>query len=311
MAGVIIILSTYNGAKYLEEQMESLLKQTYPVRIYIHDDGSSDETMDIIRRYDGYQHNGTSVVICENSGINLRYPLCFLDTLLKSEKADYYAFCDQDDFWFPEKTETGVHCLENRDQSKPLLFYSAVNYCDEDLNIKRQSHFTENQTGENERIDPVKLIYGGGVLGMSVLFNHTMREYLEAAVKDCEWKTKDELIKKIAAACGEVWYTEKPLANYRRHRNAVTAKTNTVSSVKKIVSVVKKSVQNDALLRKDEQIYGFLLSHYAENMLPQQKEIAESFKNRSRMRRVFLPARYRSKLTDEIGLRLLILLGQR
>ena len=82
--------------------MESLRKQTYKnIKVYIHDDGSSDKTLDIIKEY--VEHKRGTIEFELFSKKSLRYPMCFINTLLEIPKADYYAFCDQDDVWNEDK----------------------------------------------------------------------------------------------------------------------------------------------------------------------------------------------------------------
>ena len=71
-----------------------LRKQTYKnIKVYIHDDGSSDKTLDIIKEY--VEHKRGTIEFELFSKKSLRYPMCFINTLLEIPKADYYAFCDQ------------------------------------------------------------------------------------------------------------------------------------------------------------------------------------------------------------------------
>ena len=130
MKKVAIILATYNGERYLSEQLESLRKQTYKnIKVYIHDDGSSDKTLDIIKEY--VEHKRGTIEFELFSKKSLRYPMCFINTLLEIPKADYYAFCDQDDVWNEDKIEKAVKAIEKfGEESKPSLFYSAVDYYD-------------------------------------------------------------------------------------------------------------------------------------------------------------------------------------
>nr|MCR5690826.1 glycosyltransferase [Eubacterium sp.] len=98
---VHIIMATYNGEDYLEEQLESLLCQTYPhITLEICDDGSCDRTLEIIGEYQGKYSNVTLHQNPENKG----YVLNFLEGIRRS-KADYIMLCDQDDIWNRDKVE--------------------------------------------------------------------------------------------------------------------------------------------------------------------------------------------------------------
>ena len=105
---LIVLMSTYNGEKYLREQLNSLVTQKFkPDQIMIRDDGSNDSTMDIIKYYaDSYKF------IKYYQGENLGPAKSFMELINKAEDADYYALCDQDDVWFDDKLSTAVDTLE-------------------------------------------------------------------------------------------------------------------------------------------------------------------------------------------------------
>ena len=95
MRSVIVLLSTYNGERYLRQQIDSLLNQkNVSLRILARDDGSNDATMSILKEY-ADKHDIFSYYQGENCGP----AKSFLDLISKAEKADYYALCDQDDIW--------------------------------------------------------------------------------------------------------------------------------------------------------------------------------------------------------------------
>lgn len=95
MKTVSVLLSTYNGEKYLREQLDSLLvQQGVDLRIIARDDGSKDTTVEILKEYAG---KDTRVSFFE--GKNVGPAQSFFDLIMKSPDSDYYAFCDQDDVW--------------------------------------------------------------------------------------------------------------------------------------------------------------------------------------------------------------------
>ena len=99
---VAILLGTYNGEKFLEAQLDSLEAQSVTNwTLYVSDDGSTDATLDIIHRYQSKW--GTDKIryrLGPQKGFAQNFLSLACDT---SIKADYYAFCDQDDVWLPEK----------------------------------------------------------------------------------------------------------------------------------------------------------------------------------------------------------------
>ena len=105
---VTILMSTYNGEKYLEEQIDSLLNQTYKnISILIRDDGSKDNTVHIIKEKKKSNDNITLI-----EGKNVGFIKSFLELINLAEKSDYYAYCDQDDVWMEEKIQRAVEFFE-------------------------------------------------------------------------------------------------------------------------------------------------------------------------------------------------------
>ena len=116
---VNIIVSTYNGSKYIREQLKSLFDQSYPnIDIYVRDDGSDDGTLDILKEYEA---SGTVTLI---RGENLGFCGSFMELLRLTDKGDFWSFCDQDDIWYPDKVALAVKWLERQKQEEPLLYYS-------------------------------------------------------------------------------------------------------------------------------------------------------------------------------------------
>lgn len=128
---VQVLLSAFNGEKYLAKQIESILSQDYPeISLLIRDDGSNDDTLDIIKTYECQYEN----VVCY-AGKNLGVQKSFFDLMMHAdETADYYAFSDQDDVWLPGKIRRAVELLEKQDSNLPLLYASKTTLVDEQLN---------------------------------------------------------------------------------------------------------------------------------------------------------------------------------
>ena len=117
MKTVNILLSSYNGEKFIAEQIVSLLAQDYPaVTIHIRDDGSSDGTVDVIRRFT----DRPNVKLYE--GENVGYRRSFAWLLSNCRGADYYAYCDQDDHWMPDKISRAVKALDRFDENTPAIY---------------------------------------------------------------------------------------------------------------------------------------------------------------------------------------------
>ena len=150
---VHILLSTYNGEKYIIEQLESIFHQTcQEIRLYIRDDGSEDSTVEKIRQYLAAhpEYQGKTVWVENEAHENLGYMKSYWKLLREASGAQYYAFCDQDDVWLPQKVERGVTALEKEKEDKPVLYFSNFYQCNEDLSIAKEGPvYTENIKFEN------------------------------------------------------------------------------------------------------------------------------------------------------------------
>lgn len=149
---IAILLSTYNGEKYLVNQLESLFNQTYKEFIlHIRDDGSNDGTLEILKKYK--EKHSNIVIYSEDSKKNIGACLSFM-WLLENVDSKYYMFCDQDDIWFPNKIQLCLDSIlseEKRTTNKAILIHTDLIVVDNGLNIISSSLW------ENNKINPFKI----------------------------------------------------------------------------------------------------------------------------------------------------------
>lgn len=134
-----ILLATYNSSKYIREQLDSLYNQTYKDWIlYVHDDGSNDNTLDIITEYKKRYKN----IVLLGEEIKHLGPKKNFMYLLNNVQADYYFFCDHDDVWFENKVELSLREIQNMElgnKNIPVIFHSDLTVVDGKLNVISQS----------------------------------------------------------------------------------------------------------------------------------------------------------------------------
>lgn len=119
MKTVSVVMATYNGAKYLREQLNSIISQTYPIyELIVQDDCSTDETVAIIKEY-MEKYSFIKLYVNEH---NLGFNLNFKSAALKAT-GDYIALSDQDDVWFPNKIEKQVKTIGNYDICFPQYLW--------------------------------------------------------------------------------------------------------------------------------------------------------------------------------------------
>jgi len=207
---VSIALTTYNGARYLAAQMESLLAQSYPqIEIVVSDDGSTDGTRELLAAY-ARQHPRIRVLeVNGNLGFNRNFARCFAAC-----RGELISPCDQDDIWHPEKTWRLVQALGDA-----TLVYANSRYIDsEGRPLQRQLSDEVRMVGGS---DPRAFLFGNCVSGHAMLFH---RSLVAAAGEFPPAVYFDWWLAFVAANVGRVAYLDEVLVDYRRHAQAVTFK---------------------------------------------------------------------------------------
>lgn len=306
---VNVLLSTYNGEKYLSSQLDSLLAQSYKnIYIYIRDDGSTDATLSIINSYIAkyHQSNNPQIILLDNpQKENLGYMKSFWTLLEKSAPADYYAFCDQDDFWLPDKVKLGIQALEKEDPNRPLLYSSSFTYCDEKMNIMG------NPIPMSTPVSFEKTLFYTPAFGFTIIINETLRK-IALSSSSLENIPHDGWCQKIAASMGKFIYDPISSAKYRRHSSTVT-----YANASRL-QLFTKWIKND-ILGIGLSEYHFVIKRFYDEYHPFfDQSIADcfnTFKEQSitlplYLKRLFYPKRLRPSLSGEIALRLCFLLNR-
>lgn len=208
---VAILLSTYNGASFLARQLDSLLAQTHEDwTIYASDDGSNDSTLEILGRYRERLGPARLVIF---SGPQQGFAKNFLSlTRQQSIQAPYFAFCDQDDLWHPERLAMGLQHLHRQDLNCPALYCSRTQLIDEnDHPIGLSPLFSKPPCFENAL---VQSIAGGNTM----LFNQAARQLLSQTPPDIDIVSHDWWAYILLTGCGgQVLYAPTPTIGYRQH----------------------------------------------------------------------------------------------
>lgn len=226
---VTVLMATYNGEKYLREQIESIKRQiNVDVNILVRDDGSTDNTKNILNEY---QDKG---VLRWYTGEHLNVQKSFLNLLMESPESDYYAFCDQDDVWDDNKLYCAVEHLKNYVDDKPALYYSGLRIVDSNLNVIRTHYITDNRLPEAN-------YFISNVAGCTEVFNKKLKDLVNLATPDFVLM-HDSWIYKICLSVGGYIYADKYAhINYRQHNlNVVGIKGGIKSKVRDIFRYINK-----------------------------------------------------------------------
>ena len=230
---VEILLSTYNGEKYLKEQLDSLLRQDgiENIKISIRDDGSTDNTCEILKVYEErYNFNVTYGI---NIGVNAS-----MTELLKNadETFDFFAFCDQDDVWNDNRVSVAISALKRRSNEKPLLWGCMEQLSDENLHAISMMPIPEHLGNFYNAIVQNKLY------GHTQIFNKPMRNLILRVPANVIYMY-DWIAYILASTFGEVLYENRCLGKYRQHGdNAIGCELKRFSLMKKRL---KRLLTND------------------------------------------------------------------
>lgn len=213
-----VLLSTFNGEEYLEEQLKSLLSQTYEkLNVLVRDDGSSDETKSILYLYK--KKYPTKIKIIEDEKGNLGPKHSFEILMIKS-KSKFIAFCDQDDIWIPEKIENAINALNSIDHTEIKLYCSDVSIVDENLNILNKSFFQKNFFFDKKNISKVnKIAFRNFAIGATVVITKNLKEVSLPISSDA--LMHDWWILIYAVHYGDIYVDKNVNMLYRQHKNNV------------------------------------------------------------------------------------------
>lgn len=213
---VCIMLSTYNGVKYIDEQMESLLAQhEVDVQIIIRDDGSSDGTVQKLNEYAKSHPDKIRVI----KGRNLGVIGSFFELMRQTEPVyDYYSFCDQDDVWKPDKLRRAVGKLQLRQMNIPLMYCSSTQMVDQDLN-----NLNVWPTLPPKPLSMYNAMVENCCVGCTMVLNPITFEQIRGSIPSDLKQVimHDRWIYLYVSAFGEVIFDEEPIILYRQHQGNV------------------------------------------------------------------------------------------
>lgn len=205
---ISIALATYNGEKFIAQQMDSLLRQDYPnLEIVISDDCSDDRTWEILQSY----ANRDKRIRLLPREIRLGYVRNFI-RVFRACKGELISPCDQDDIWYPEKTR----CLAN------AIGDAALVYCNNRF-INQQSKSLEIMLSDTVNMisgrDSRQLLFCTSICGHAMLFRKKLLDFTEKldAAPYIDWT-----IAYLAAEYGYISYLDEVLVDWRQHSDSTT-----------------------------------------------------------------------------------------
>lgn len=227
MYKVKVLMSTYNGEKYLDEQIKSIFEQkNVEVSLLVRDDGSSDRTLTILSRW------SKTVDLKVIEGNNIGYAKSFMQLVETASGADYYAFSDQDDVWMPEKLITAINHLDSAGGDEPHLYMSQAVIVDKELNVI-EAKFHKRYVSLD------RLIAHNFAIGCTMVFDDALRNIIKEKYNQTVLKAgHDYWISCVASAVGaSIYWDVNGYVLYRQHGENASGK---IVSVRQAIRAVKK-----------------------------------------------------------------------
>lgn len=270
-----ILMATYNGDRFLEEQLDSILQQSYQAwRLIIRDDGSSDGTLKILKRYQKKWPDKIKIVVSEcpsGSAQNNFFQL------MQYAEAEYIMFSDQDDVWLPNKIGITLQTMKQLEQccgkNMPLLVHSDLTVVNENLVYLSKSLFDfHNMSPTRNGLN--NLLVQNIVVGCTTMINSSLLKRVVVIPQNAVMH--DMWIALIAAAFGKIGFVGESTMLYRQHGDNVDGAKD-MKSVLYIVNRMTKLHQVRRDLRKQYLQAEEFSNIYEYQLSEEQKKLLRSF----------------------------------
>ena len=300
---IMVLLSAYNGEKYIEEQIDSIFNQKdCVIKLVVRDDGSSDNTLQILSflstKYD------IKIIVGQNIGYVASFFELLSYALANNEGFDFFSLADQDDVWDDNKLSIACKAIEKENQTMPLLYGSTSRLVTEDL------RFISITQKEIRPISFFNTIIQNFIPGHSQVLNKPMLELVGKNIDNSQIYVHDSFIANCAVLCGKIIFDNEPHTNYRQHSS------NQLGSEKSCFSWFSNRMKR--LKRGDGQKYAIQIRYICEKLVSflddnQKKEM--QFFNKSnknfftRLHYIFHSKLYRQKRFESFAFKIHYLFG--
>jgi glycosyltransferase involved in cell wall biosynthesis len=272
MAQIDILLATYNGEKYLAEQVDSILSQTLSEwTLLIRDDGSTDRTLEVINHYiERYPNQIIHIVDTDkNLGVTRNF-----ERLIEHSTAPYIMFCDQDDMWNPDKIETSLYKLQTMEEqygsNVPLLVYTDLAVCDEEGTLITKSFWKYQGGDPSLPLDCAKALVQNNATGNTFIFNRTLCNH--ALPFSPHAVMHDWWVALIALYLGKIDYLTNQTILYRQHNTNVSGiKGKSILPILRKLPRYCKTLENNSVQAKS------FLENFRSQLDQRQITILETF----------------------------------
>lgn len=295
----VILLSTYRGTRHLPALMQSLIDQDWDrCRICIRDDGSGDDTPDLLSQY--RNRHGVDV----SNGINLGSKNSFMELLKTAPPADAYLFADQDDLWYRDKVRRAMTALAGRPPDRPTLYCSALDLVSENMApLGRSPRWPRQPAFENALVENI-------ATGCTIALNPGAARLISNTPMPDAALMHDWWCYLVVSAFGDVIYDPRPSLAYRIHaHNQVGLPT---SNVGWLLAKARRQLKQNSLALLVKQALAFA-EIFGSSLTPNQSQaISEFAATRTMMGRLSFIRNapvHRQFTSDQLAFLLLVLFG--
>lgn len=221
---VAVLMATYNGEKYLRDQIDSIVFQTFKDwELYIHDDGSEDSTVSIIEEYCEKYDN----IFCLEDDEKHRGPEGSFAFLLRNVDAPFYMFADQDDYWYPDKIEKSYEKIcELEKDDIPALIATNHDVSDKDLNLLYTFSNIKSNLFSNKDLMRANSYFPG----CTMFFNKKLRDLYDREDNPFLILHDHKIALLTLKHDGKFFYINEPLIKYRQHDSNVIGSSVRIKS---------------------------------------------------------------------------------
>ena len=260
---VQILLATYNGAKFLCDQLDSILHQEYKSwEILIHDDGSVDDTIKILNEYQNNYPQKIRLLIDQRIFSSASENFFHL-IANRSKEANLYCLCDQDDIWHKNKLNRIVEIFISKDNQEPLLIHSDLSLVDDKGKLLEKSH-NKLINFQKNNITKEKALYYNPVPGCAMSLNAALANklsYCRHMVMHDWWILLSALEENATLI-----YIKFPLVKYRQHSENILGykKLNIIVLVVRLLFKIPRYIKNvkKAYIQSKQFYYQSLLKYF-------------------------------------------------
>ncbi|PPK51359.1 glycosyltransferase family 2 protein [Marinobacter persicus] len=297
-------MSTFNGCRYLDKQIESILDQSLDnVKITVRDDGSTDGTVSLLNRYSSVK----DIEIYEEKNVGVVGS--FFELIYKvDDSSQFVAFSDQDDFWHQRKLEAALDKLSRVEAGKPAMYCSRTRLVDENL------RFISLGRGISRPVALENAVIQNIATGCTIVLNREAVDILKAKRPNIRnIKMHDWWVYLVISGLGEVIFDNEPYIDYRQHDSNVIGGSNGLQFWLSRFKRIFKRERAEITIQLQE-----FLENYSREIPVEQVDMCRKFIDIGaghnffkRMRYALISPLYRQSRFDDLLFRILLVLGYR